>query len=89
MRRTCRRPLACGDLAPKAGMTVGLLLASGGLAVLSATSGTMASLLGLGATVWYLAVYTPLKRVSSLAVIAGTPCGALPPLIGWISYNFV
>ena len=66
-------------------MAVGLLLASGGLGVLLATSGTTASLLGLGATVWYLAVYTPLKRISSLAVIAGTPCGALPPLIGWIA----
>ncbi len=42
-------------------------------------------MLGLGATAWYLAVYTPLKRISSLAVIAGTPCGALPPLIGWIA----
>ena len=85
MRRTCCRPLACGALAPGAGMAVGLLLASGGLGVLLATSGTTASLLGLGATVWYLAVYTPLKRISSLAVIAGTPCGALPPLIGWIA----
>lgn len=85
MRRTCRRPLACGDLAPGAGMAVGLLLASGGLGILLATSGTTASLVGLAATVWYLAVYTPLKRLSSLAVIAGTPCGALPPLIGWIA----
>ncbi|MEJ2524045.1 MAG: UbiA family prenyltransferase [Desulfuromonadales bacterium] len=85
MRRTCRRPLACGALAPGTGMAIGLLLGSGGLAVLVATAGTTASLLGLGATVWYLAVYTPLKRISSLAVIAGTPCGALPPLIGWIA----
>ncbi len=85
MRRTCHRPLACGDLAPGAGTTVGLLLASGGLGVLLATSGSAATLLGLAATVWYLAVYTPLKRISSLAVIAGTPCGALPPLIGWVA----
>ena len=85
MRRTCRRPLACGDLAPGAGMAVGLLLASGGLCILLATAGTTASLMGVGATIWYLAVYTPLKRHSSLAVIAGTPCGALPPLIGWIA----
>jgi len=85
MRRTCRRPLASGELPPGAGMAVGLLLASGGLTALFATTGATASLLGLGATAWYLGVYTPLKRVSSLAVIAGTPCGALPPLIGWIA----
>lgn len=85
MRRTCERPLACGDLSPRTGMVIGLLLASGGLGVLLAATGAMTAMLGLGATAWYLAVYTPLKRISSLAVIAGTPCGALPPLIGWIA----
>jgi protoheme IX farnesyltransferase len=85
MRRTCSRPLACGDLTPGTGMAIGLLLASGGLGILLTTAGATASLMGLGATIWYLAVYTPLKRLSSLAVIAGTPCGALPPLIGWIA----
>ncbi len=85
MRRTCRRPLACGSLSPRAGMAAGLLLATGGLAILLLGTGMTAALLGLVTTAWYLAVYTPLKRVSSLAVIAGTPCGALPPLIGWIA----
>lgn len=85
MRRTCSRPLACGALSPHTGMIIGLFLASGGLAVLLPATGVTPALLGLGATVWYLAVYTPLKRISSLAVIAGTPCGALPPLIGWIA----
>lgn len=85
MRRTCSRPLACGNLEPRSGMVAGLLLATGGLLILLAANGITAALLGLGTTVWYLAVYTPLKRLSSLAVIAGTPCGALPPLIGWLA----
>jgi len=85
MRRTCSRPLACGALSAAAGMTVGLLLGTGGVGTLLFSSGVLPALLGLGATLWYLAVYTPLKRISSLAVIAGTPCGALPPLIGWIA----
>ncbi|NIQ10938.1 MAG: protoheme IX farnesyltransferase [Gammaproteobacteria bacterium] len=85
MRRTCRRPLACGELSPATGMTIGLLLATGGVAVLLTTGSALGAVLGLLATVWYLAVYTPLKRISSLAVVAGTPCGALPPLIGWIA----
>ena len=85
MRRTCRRPLACGDLSATTGMVIGLLFGSGGLAILFAATGTTTALLGLAATGWYLLVYTPLKRLSSLAVIAGTPCGALPPLIGWIA----
>jgi protoheme IX farnesyltransferase len=31
----------------------------------------------------YIALYTPMKRVTSLATIVGAVPGALPPLIGW------
>jgi len=85
MRRTCRRPLASGELSASKGMVIGVILGSGGLAVLFAATGMAPTLLALAATVWYLLVYTPLKRLSSLAVVAGTPCGALPPLIGWMA----
>ncbi len=85
MRRTCRRPLACGELTATTGMAIGVILGSGGLVILFVTTGGATALLGLVATGWYLLVYTPLKRFSSLAVIAGTPCGALPPLIGWMA----
>ncbi len=85
LRRTAGRPLACGQLSPAAGSGLGLSLASGGLAVLLAGTGAGPALLGLAALTWYLLVYTPLKRLTSLAVLAGTPCGALPPLIGWLA----
>jgi len=51
--------------------------------LLVVTGDATTALLGLAAMAWYLLVYTPLKRISSLAVIAGTPCGILPLLIGW------
>lgn len=85
MRRTCRRPLACGALSPRAGTMIGLVLGSGGLALLTIGTGPGPAVLGLAALAWYLAVYTPLKRCSSLAVLAGTPCGAIPPLMGWLA----
>lgn len=85
MRRTAGRPLACGLLSPRAGITIGLLLGSGGLAVLAAATGPIPALLGLATLAWYLAVYTPLKRLTPLAVLAGTPCGAVPPLLGWLA----
>ncbi len=85
MRRTCRRPLACGALSPRAGTMIGLVLANGGLALLTIGTGLGPAMLGLAALAWYLAVYTPLKRCSSLAVLAGTPCGAIPPLMGWLA----
>jgi protoheme IX farnesyltransferase len=85
MRRTCQRPLACGALSPRAGAAMGLLLGSGGLAVLATGTGPAPALLGLAALAWYLLVYTPLKRLTPLAVLAGTPCGAVPPLLGWLA----
>ena len=85
MRRTAGRPLACGLLSARAGIAIGLLLGSGGLATLAAGTGPVPALLGLAALAWYLAVYTPLKRLTSLAVLAGTPCGAIPPLLGWLA----
>lgn len=85
MRRTCQRPLASGLLSPGSGTALGLLLGSGGFAVLAMGTGTGSALLGMAALVWYLAVYTPLKRLSPLAVLAGTPCGAVPPLMGWLA----
>jgi len=85
MRRTCQRPLASGLLSAGVGTTIGLLLASGGLAILLVGTNLPTALLGLAALIWYLAVYTPLKQVTSFAVLAGTPCGVLPPLMGWLA----
>lgn len=83
MSRTWHRPLACGLLPPRAGMVIGLTTGSAGLVMLFVGCGPLSALLGLAALGWYLLLYTPLKRVSPLAVIAGTPCGILPLLIGW------
>jgi protoheme IX farnesyltransferase len=85
MRRTAGRPLASGLLSARAGTAIGLLLGSGGLATLVAGAGAPPALLALLTLAWYLAVYTPLKRLTSLAVLAGTPCGAVPPLLGWLA----
>jgi protoheme IX farnesyltransferase len=39
--------------------------------------------LGLVALVSYVAVYTPLKRHTHLALLVGAVPGAIPPLLGW------
>jgi protoheme IX farnesyltransferase len=83
MTRTCHRPMACGLLSSRAGTLIGLVTGSTGLLTLYLGSSSASAFLGLVATAWYLLLYTPLKRVTSFAVVAGTPCGILPPLIGW------
>jgi protoheme IX farnesyltransferase len=40
-------------------------------------------LLGLVALLSYVAVYTPLKRHTHLALLVGAVPGAIPPLLGW------
>jgi protoheme IX farnesyltransferase len=85
MQRTCQRPLAAGLLSAAHGTAIGLTLGSGGVVVLMAGAGPGPALLGLAALAWYLFTYTPLKRRSPLAVLAGTPCGAVPPLLGWLA----
>ncbi|KAB0665991.1 protoheme IX farnesyltransferase [Oryzomonas japonica] len=83
MVRTNRRPLPQGDLTPRSATLIGVAAVTGGLLPLAAAGGLLPPLLGAAALVWYLAVYTPLKRRTSLALAAGAVCGAAPPLIGW------
>ncbi|MFO7983926.1 MAG: protoheme IX farnesyltransferase [Desulfuromonadales bacterium] len=82
MRRTRLRPLACGRMNPSTGAALALGLTAGG-AVLLGLIGTVPLLLGGCALILYNALYTPLKRRTSLALLAGALSGAIPPLIGW------
>ena len=53
-----------------------------GVATLALTSNLLTVALGLVCLAWYLAVYTPLKRRTSLNTLAGTIPGAIPPVMG-------
>jgi protoheme IX farnesyltransferase len=82
MRRTRTRPLPDGRVAPVDARTFGMALAVTGLGLLAFAS-LLAALLALATLVIYVAIYTPMKRRSSLATLVGAVPGALPPLIGW------
>jgi protoheme IX farnesyltransferase len=62
-------------------MGFGCILA--GLLALAVAGGVLPALLGILALVWYLGVYTPLKRRSPLALLLGGVSGVLPPMIGY------
>jgi protoheme IX farnesyltransferase len=83
MIRTNRRPLPRGEMTPVGVAIVGSGAVLAGCAVLFIAAGPQPVLLGLTALAWYLAVYTPLKRRTPLALPLGALCGAVPPLIGW------
>lgn len=83
MKRTKLRPLPQGVLSPFAATLIGTGLILVGLALLGVVGNLKSALLGAAALMWYLAVYTPLKRHTSFALMIGAICGALPPVIGW------
>ena len=83
MRRTARRPLASGRIAPLQGLGFGVFLSVLGVAYLALSTTALAALLAALTLLAYLFIYTPLKRVTPLCTLAGAIPGAAPPLIGW------
>jgi protoheme IX farnesyltransferase len=82
MTRTRRRPLPAGRMAPDVALAFGLLL--GLLSTPALFSINVATgVLGLVALVTYVAIYTPMKRHTWLALLVGAVPGAMPPLMGW------
>ena len=85
MARTRVRPLPDGRLRPIEALTFGVLTAAAGLLVLSLLVSPLAGAVTAATVATYLFLYTPLKRRTSLATIAGAIPGALPPVTGWIA----
>lgn len=83
MRRTAQRPLPSGRIDPDLALLFGVSLGVAGLVYLAAAVNLLTALLGAVALAGYVFVYTPLKRVSSVATIVGAFPGALPPVMGW------
>ncbi len=83
MPRTASRPMAARRLSLGHGLIFGLLLIALGSAFLAVTTNPITGMLTLLTAISYVAIYTPLKRISMVATFIGAFPGALPPLIGW------
>ena len=83
MERTRLRPLPDGRVGLADASVFGAALSVAGLALLATRASRVAAALALATLVVYLAIYTPMKRRTSLATLVGAVPGALPPLIGW------
>ena len=83
MERTADRPLPAGRISLPQGIVAGLgALALGAWWLLLHTNLLTVSLALLTAFT-YVAIYTPLKRVTTLATFIGAFPGAMGPLLGW------
>jgi protoheme IX farnesyltransferase len=82
MARTRNRPLPAGRLSADVALGFGLALAVVSVPMLFMVNEATA-LLGLASLISYVAIYTPLKRHTHLALLVGAVPGAIPPLLGW------
>lgn len=83
MERTASRPLPTGRLAPSVALWWGIALGAVSLPLLGVLVNGLTALLAGVSLFLYVLVYTPLKRVSPVALIVGAVPGAAPPLLGW------
>ena len=83
MARTANRPLPAGRLAPNEVLVFGVLLGVVGFADLVLAVNVLTAILAFGTLLLYVAVYTPLKRQTSLCTAVGAIPGAMPPVLGW------
>ncbi len=83
MPRTASRPMALGRIGLAHGLVLGFALIVGGSLYLALTTNVITGTLTLLTAVGYVAIYTPLKRITPLNTFIGAFPGALPPLIGW------
>jgi protoheme IX farnesyltransferase len=83
MVRTQNRPLPTGRLPAELALGFGLALGAVSLPLLAFAVNAVTGLLAALALVSYVAVYTPLKRTTTLSLLVGAVPGAIPPLLGW------
>jgi protoheme IX farnesyltransferase len=83
MKRTADRPLASGRFPLAIGIIAGLGALALGAGWLLLETNLVTVALALLTAFTYVAIYTPLKRVTAIATFIGAFPGAMGPLLGW------
>jgi len=83
MKRTADRPLAAGRFSLLQGILAGLGALGLGAWWLASYTNLLTVALALLTAFTYVAIYTPLKRVTPWATFIGAFPGAMGPLLGW------
>ena len=86
MKRTANRPVASGRMSTTEAWTFAVVAGLAGVLILGHFNFLTAALAAFSLFV-YAFIYTPLKKVNSIAVLVGAIPGSLPCLIGWAAGN--
>jgi protoheme IX farnesyltransferase len=88
MKRTAGRPVASGRMSANHATVFAIVTGLAGLLIMLLIFNWQSSLIGLLSLFIYGFIYTPLKKVNSVAVLVGGLPGALPCLIGWVAASY-
>ncbi len=84
MKRTASRPVASGRMHANEAWAFAGISGAAGILIMY-TFSAEAAWISLASLILYGFIYTPLKKVNSVAVLVGAIPGALPCLIGWVA----
>src|ERR1700712_6356 len=85
MKRTAGRPVASGRMNENEAFTFAAITGFAGVLIMWQWFNLASALIGLFSLFLYAFIYTPLKKINSVAVLVGAFPGALPCLIGWVA----
>lgn len=85
MKRTGKRPVASGRMSQHEAFTFALIAGVAGVLMMWYFFNLESALLSAFSLFLYAYIYTPLKKINSIAVLVGAFPGALPCLIGWVA----
>jgi len=87
MKRTASRPVASGRMSQTTAYTFAIITGILGVVIMWQFFNISSALLSAFSLFLYAFIYTPLKKINSIAVLVGAFPGALPCLIGWVAGN--
>ena len=86
MSRTWQRPVPGNRIPPALALAFGIGLNVASFLVLAGGVNMLAAVLTLGATLFYVLVYTVwLKRTTPQNIVIGGAAGSIPPVVGWVA----
>jgi protoheme IX farnesyltransferase len=85
MKRTANRPVAAGRMNESEALTFAAISGFAGVLIIWQWFNLNSALIAIFSLFIYGFIYTPLKKVNSIAVLVGALPGALPCLIGWVA----
>jgi protoheme IX farnesyltransferase len=86
MRRTAKRPIPAGRIAPESALGFGVFLSCASVLLLGLATNIAAGLMLAVSIAFYVLIYTVwLKRRTAQNIVIGGAAGAFPPIIGWLA----